>query len=65
MSVYVNDPALSIDVKAGPGAQFTDPQRVIYPMVQVGGDVFSPNRSVSDVVLVPGELLPALDVYVF
>lgn len=34
-------------------------------MAQIGGHVSSPNASLRDVGLTPGELLPPLDVYVY
>ena len=57
-----NVPPFVVEVKTGPGAQFTDPQRIVYPMAQVGRHVSSPNRSLAQVGLIPGELLPPLAV---
>jgi hypothetical protein len=54
-----------VEVKTGPGAQFTYSQMTVYPMAQIGGHVSSPNASLGSVGLTPGELLPPLDVYVY
>jgi hypothetical protein len=54
-----------IEVKTGPGAQFTNPQRIVYPMAQVGGHVSSTNAALKEVGLTPGEPLPPLDVYIY
>ncbi len=54
-----------LEVKTGLGAQFTDPQRIVYPMAQVGGHVSSPNGALNDIGLTPGELLPPLKVYIY
>lgn len=58
-------PAFIVEVKTGPGAQFTYPQMIVYPMAQVGGHVSSPNASLTSLGLAPGEPLPPLDVYVY
>lgn len=58
-------PPFIVEVKTGPGAQFTYPQMIVYPMAQIGGHVSSPNASVTALGLVPGEPLPPLDVWVY
>jgi hypothetical protein len=60
-----NAPPFILEVKTGPGAQFTDGQRIVYPMAQVGGHVSSRNAVLKEIGLVPGELLPPLKVYVY
>jgi hypothetical protein len=54
-----------IEVKTGPGAQFTHSQMIVYPMAQVGGHVSSPNGALKEIGLTLGKLLPPLDVYIY
>lgn len=54
-----------VEVKTGPGAQFTNSQRIVYPMAQVGGHVSSANAALKEIGLMPAELLPPLDVYIY
>jgi hypothetical protein len=58
-------PPFILEVKTGPGAQFTDPQRIVYPMVQIGRHASSQSEALRDVGLTPGKLLPPLKVYVY
>lgn len=54
-----------IEVKTGENPQFTDSQRRVYPMVQIGGHVLSPKATLTELGLTPGKLLPPLDVWVY
>lgn len=58
-------PPFIIEVKTGPGAQFTQSQMIVYPMAQIGRHVSSPNSSLNNIGLTPGELLPPLDIYIY
>jgi len=54
-----------IEVKTGPGAQFTHSQMIVYPMAQIGGHVSSPSSALKNVGLTPGALLPPFDIYIY
>jgi hypothetical protein len=54
-----------IEVKTGENPQFTNSQRRVYPMAQIGGHVLSPKDAIREVGLMPGKLLPPLDVWIY
>lgn len=50
-------------VKTGNDPQYTDPQRLVYPMAQVGDHVYSPDQKVRELGFAPGEWLPPMRVF--
>lgn len=54
-----------IEVKTGENPQFTNSQRRIYPMVQIGGHVTSPKADLRAVDLTPGKPLPPLRILIY
>jgi hypothetical protein len=57
--------AFVLEVKIGENASFTPAQRIVYPMLQVGGHVSSADPRLASVGLTPAVRLPPLDVYVY
>ncbi len=53
-----------VEVKTGLDPTFTDNQRVIYPLTELGGHVYSPDPIVANLGLEPNTLLPPLQVVV-
>jgi hypothetical protein len=51
------------EVKTGTDPQYTDPQRVVYPMAQIGDHVYSPDPKISQLGFAPGEWLPPMRFY--
>ena len=54
-----------VEVKTGNDPSFTPAQRIIYPMLQVGGHVSSSKPDIAVVGLTPGEPLPPLRVLIY
>jgi hypothetical protein len=48
-------PLLLVEVKTGDDPQYTDGQRVVYPMAQIGNHVASPNAKITELGFSPGE----------
>lgn len=61
------DPAsgdlLLFEIKTGNDPQYTDPQRLVYPMAQIGDHVYSPDTKIRALGFTAGERLPAMRFY--
>lgn len=54
------DQPVLAEVKTGADPQYTDNQRVLYPMAQVGNHVYSPDQKIIDLGFSPGQWLPPM-----
>jgi len=59
------EPPEIIEVKTGINPTFTDPQRYVYPMSQIGGHVSSTDPRISQLGLKPGVPFPPIKVFFF
>jgi len=53
-----------VEVKTGEASTFTPMQAVVYPLLQVGGHIRSPDFRIAQFGFIPGVPLPPLEVFV-
>ena len=55
-------PLILVEVKTGTDPQYTNGQRIVYPMAQIGDHVMSPNAKIRQFGFAPGQWLPPMQV---